>query len=156
MKRFLTLTLAIYGLAGNAKANDDVVTEMFQVMDIEAQLNGGFEAMLPMIDQMAVRFNLDQKSKAELLTIYRTWFDEDIDRAKMLNEIKVLYGRTFTQNEIKQVTEFYRTPVGQKFLKKSPELMKLGAQIGMLEAQAKQALLQARLMPFFEKHGIGK
>jgi hypothetical protein len=32
--------------------------------------------------------------------------------------------------------------------------MKLGAQIGMTEAQSKQAQLLSRLKPFFEKHNI--
>ena len=56
--------------------------------------------------------------------------------------------------EIEEVTNFYQTETGQKFLQKSPELMKLGAQIGMIEAQSKQTELLNRLKPFFEKHNI--
>ena len=154
MKRFLILPLAFLYLAGNCYANDEPVEKMFKVMAMDEQLNGGFEAMLPMIDQMAAKFKLDESAKEELLTIYRTWFYDDIDRTQMINKIKILYVNAFTKKEIEEITAFYQTPLGQKFLKQSPELMKQGVQIGMAEAQSKQAKLLARLKPFLEKHNI--
>jgi hypothetical protein len=110
--------------------------------------------MLPVVEQMAAKFKLDSQGKEELKDIFRTWFNEDIDRLKVMNEIKKQYSKVFTDEEINKITKFYQTPVGKKFLEKSPELMQLGAQAGMQEAQIKQAKLMERVKPFLEKHGI--
>jgi hypothetical protein len=154
MKRFLILPLIFLSFGNNCYADNTPVEKMFKVMKIDEQLNGGFEAMLPVIDQMAAKFKLDSTGKEELLNIYRVWFNEDIDRTNIVNQMKELYTDSFTKEEIIEVTKFYQTEIGQKFLNKSPELMKLGAQIGMTEAQSKQAQLLSRLKPFFEKHNI--
>jgi len=135
-------------------AQEAPVDEMFRVMSMEKQISGGFEAMMPMIDQMAVKFKLNNEGKEELKDIFRSWFNEDIDRSKMMSEMKRLYSQTFTDDEIRKITEFYQTPVGARFLEKSPQLMQLGAQIGMKEAQSKQVKLMERVKPFIEKHGI--
>ena len=141
-------------LSGNCYSGNDSVDKMFRVMEMDKQLTGGFEAMLPVVDQMAAKFKLDAAAKGELTDIYRTWFNDDIDRAAVMRKIKDIYATSFTEKELQEVTQFYQTPVGKKFLKKSPELMRLGAQIGMQEAQSKQAQLIKRLKPFFEKHNI--
>ena len=154
MKKLLLLPLLLMGLAGQAYSSNDSVDKMFDVMDMERQMTGGFEAMLPLIDQMSAQFGLDATGKEELTTIYRTWFNDDIDRVKMLNTIKDLYADTFTEKEIEEITKFYQTDVGQKLLVKSPELMQIGAQLGMTEAQSKQELLLQRLEPFFKKYNI--
>ncbi|WP_143873923.1 DUF2059 domain-containing protein [Catenovulum sediminis] len=154
MKKILCSALLCLFSIGNGYASNSSVDKMFETMQMDSQLNGGFEAMLPVIDQMSGQLKLDAAAKEELTNIYRTWFNEDIDRTAVIDKIKQLYAQSFTEKEIQQVTKFYQTPVGQKFLQKSPELMKLGAQIGMAEAQSKQAQLLSRLKPFFKKHNI--
>jgi hypothetical protein len=141
-------------LSAPIMAQETPVDQMFRVMSMEKQMSGGFEAMMPVIDQMAVKFKLNNEGKEELKDIFRSWFNEDIDRSKMMNEMKKLYSQTFTDDEISTITKFYQTPVGARFLEKSPQLMQLGAQIGMKEAQSKQIKLMERVKPFMEKHGI--
>ena len=63
-----------------------------------------------------------------------------------------LYAENFSVEEIEGIVEFYRTPMGKKFLEITPALTKSAAQIGMVEAQDKQQALLDRLGPFMEKH----
>ncbi|MCP4323327.1 MAG: DUF2059 domain-containing protein [Alteromonadales bacterium] len=135
-------------------AQETPVDKMFKVMSMDKQFSGGFESMLPMIDQMSVQFKLNNEDKKELKDIFRAWFDEDIDHSKIMQEMKKLYSQSFTDKEIIQITTFYQTPIGKKFLEKTPLLMKVGMQIGMKEGQSKQAQLMARIKPFLEKHSI--
>lgn len=144
----------VFTLAAPIMAQETPIDVMFRAMSMDKQFAGGFEAMMPMIDQMAVRFKLDNDGKKELKMIFRAWFNEDIEHSKVMNEMKKLYSQSFTDEEISQVTTFYQTSVGKKFLEKSIQLMKVGAQIGMQEAQSKQAKLVERVKPFLEKHGI--
>jgi len=154
MQKILILPLLLLTLSSSTLAQEKPIDEMFRVMSMDKQMEGGFEAMLPMIDQMTSQFKLDNEGKEELRGIFRVWFNEDIDRSKITSEIKKQYSQTFTDVEIKEIIKFYETPTGKKFIAKSPELMKLGAQIGMQEAQLKQVKLIERFKPFFEKHGI--
>jgi hypothetical protein len=84
-------------------AQEKPIDEMFRVMCMDKQMEGGFEAMLPMIEQMTVQFKLDNEGKEELKGIFRVWFNEDIDRSKITSEIKKQYSQTFTDTEIKEI-----------------------------------------------------
>ncbi len=154
MKKVLVLPLMLLTLSTSTIAQETAVDEMFRVMSMDKQMTGGFEAMLPVVDQMASNYKLDSKGKEELKGIFRAWYNEDIDRLKVISAIKKQYSQAFSDEEIKEITKFYKTPVGKKFLEKSPQLMQLGAQAGMQEAQIKQVKLMERVKPFMEKYGI--
>ena len=113
---------------------------------------GGFEAMLPIVNQLSAKLQLDRAETEELKNIYRDWFDNDFDKFYISTQIADVYADTFTHDEIKSMVEFYQTPVGQKLVEKSPELAKISARFGMEEAQRKQKELLERLGPFIEKH----
>lgn len=153
-----TITTILIGIISTVSYADDLgpktsaVKEMFNVMGIDKQMKGGFEAMLPMIDQMSQQMHLNDEEKEELKNIYRDWFDNDIDRDSMVEKLVMVYSEAFTLDEISEVTAFYQTLTGLKFLKKSPELMQIGVRLGMQEAQSKQSELMAKLQPFMEKH----
>ena len=40
-----------------------------------------------------------------------------------------IYAETFTEEELKGIIKFYKTPIGQKFVKETPELMKRSMEI---------------------------
>jgi hypothetical protein len=148
----IVLTLFAHSYAETTPDKTSAIQETFSLMGIDKQMTGGFDAMLPIVDQLASQLQLDAKGKEELKTIYRDWWENDIDRKAMKEMMVELYAKTFTTAEINELNEFYRSPVGQKFLEKAPELMKLGAEIGMKEAQTKQTKLMERLQPFLDKH----
>jgi len=157
MNKLLSLSvflLAFFTFSVQAEVDSKAasIEKMFAIIGIDRQLTGGFEAILSVVDQQASKLNLDAKEKDELKNIYRAWFDQDIDRASVKKQMIDLYADHFTQQEIEEIIKFYQTPIGQKFLEKSPVLMQLGAQIGMKEGQAKQQFLLNRLTPFLEKH----
>ncbi|WP_432382592.1 DUF2059 domain-containing protein [Duganella sp. P38] len=62
----------------------------------------------------------------------------------ILNETVPVYARNFSADELKQITAFYRTPVGAKMLAKMPQLTGEGMQIG-------QQIVQRRIGPMLQK-----
>ncbi len=148
----LVLSFIAYPSYADSSKKNTSIEKMFTIMGIDQQLNGGFEAMLPAVDQLASQLQLDVNANEELKNIYRSWFDNDIDRVAIKSKFVEIYAEVFNEKEINELIVFYQSPIGKKFLKKSPELMKLGAQIGMQEAQSKQHLLIERLQPFLDKH----
>jgi hypothetical protein len=63
---------------------------------------------------------------------------------EILAETVPLYARTYTADELKQITAFYRTPVGAKMLATTPKLMGEGMQIG-------QQVFVRRVGPLMQK-----
>ena len=51
-------------------------------------------------------------------------------RDQMVEEFASLYAERFTAQELRDITAFYRTGAGAKFISAMPELMQEGAQIG--------------------------
>ena len=49
------------------------------------------------------------------------------------------YTQEFTEPELKQLTAFYKTLLGQKAVEKMPKLLFIGGQIGMRRVQANEA-----------------
>ncbi|EHY9861302.1 DUF2059 domain-containing protein [Vibrio parahaemolyticus] len=154
--KFLWKFIVIVLLAANpisAIATDqDAAERLLKVMKVEKQLSGGFEAMTPMIDQLANSLQLNKSETEELVNIYRDWFLNDIDRQRIIDELAILYSQTFSQQEVESMIVFYSTPEGQKFIEKAPALMQVGAQLGMQEAELAQPQLIEKLTPFLEKH----
>jgi hypothetical protein len=72
---------------------------------------------------------------------YMTW---DAMRPEMIR----LYTDTYTEAELKQLAAFYKTPLGQKTLAKTPELMQrtamIGAKLGQEHSEELKTAMNAR------------
>lgn len=49
---------------------------------------------------------------------------------KIKDEHITLYANTFTEAQLKDIIAFHKTPTGQLFIKKQPELMKRSMELG--------------------------
>lgn len=56
-------------------------------------------------------------------------------KEEMLTDFAALYADTFTAAEMKEVSAFYRSGTGAKFIATMPELMQKGSAIGMKYSQ---------------------
>lgn len=77
-----------------------------------------------------------------------TWLKKYMTWDALLPELTALYTDTYTEAELKALAAFYRSPVGQKSLTKSPELLQrtaaLGAKISQPHSAELNGLLTAR------------
>jgi uncharacterized protein len=53
----------------------------------------------------------------------------------ILDDLVDIYREAFTEEELKQLTAFYSTPVGKKSIEKTPELFQKGGMIGSSRVQ---------------------
>jgi hypothetical protein len=67
--------------------------------------------------------------------------------------VAVIYARTFTADELRQVTAFYRGPVGQKFLEKMPVIVQESMAMGQKLGQEIAAELRSRMIEELRKRG---
>ena len=104
-------------------SHEAAVQEMFKVTHMD-------ELMTKTIDAI-----LDQQVKQNpALSRYRhvmsQFFQKYMSWQSLEKEMTEIYVKEFSEEEIKALTAFYRTPLGQKMLTRAPTLMAKGAAIG--------------------------
>lgn len=62
--------------------------------------------------------------------VLRDFFARYVSWDRLKDQYADLYASTFTEEELQQMTQFYRTPVGQKLARSSPLLLRQGAELG--------------------------
>jgi len=69
------------------------------------------------------------------------------------DEIVLIYARNFTPGEMREMTTFYRTPVGQKLLEKLPTVTQESMRAGQAWGQRIGAEVQNRMIEELRKRG---
>lgn len=68
------------------------------------------------------------------------------------HDLVQIYVEEFTESELKQITAFYRTPVGQKSVRKLPALMQKASAMNMAKVRQHMPELQAMIKQEMEKN----
>ncbi|OAN13030.1 hypothetical protein A3K86_15295 [Photobacterium jeanii] len=130
MKKSLAVILfMLFSAVANADVDQDVewvVRAIYNEQTIAA-LNEqatvqSVHSMIPIIEN-----NLDRKlSQAEQIRLYTFWFEriEKIVTADaMVSVVAPVLKQQFSESEIKQLKEFYTSPIGSKWVAATPEIM---------------------------------
>jgi hypothetical protein len=72
---------------------------------------------------------------------------------ELLDQIAITYGKNFSASELREITAFYRTPLGQKFLDKQPAMTEETMTIGQNFGRGVAADLQGRMIEELRKRG---
>lgn len=126
--------------------------ELLNTMNLAEQ----FKALMPMI----------MKNMKPALVQGRTDLDRDYDVivpillegfqariGELIDAVAVIYAGNFSAEELRAVAGFYKTPVGQKFLQKTPALMQQTMAAGQQFGQSVAADMQKRMIEELRKKG---
>jgi hypothetical protein len=133
---------------GDAQSHRRAAENLLIVMEVDKSLptiaDQVVENQLQQNPQLAPQREVLQK----FLTKYLSW-------ASVREDTITAYAQEFTEPELKQLTEFYTTPVGKKASEKMPQLAFIAGQIGLQKAKANQAELQQMIEGQKGKQGGG-
>ena len=90
------------------------IKELFQVMDIQAATNEISQMMLNDTGNM----KLSKNQKAAMQKEMQSMMDY------VLNKQAELYDKHFTEQEIDDILNFYKTPAGKKIIEETPKITK--------------------------------
>lgn len=130
----LAAPLAAEQAAAPDPARIEAAKQLMDVVGVARQLDGMIDAMT---SGFAKGANADSSAAgkqasdgfAEAMKKFASY------KADMLNDFAGLYAEAFTAEEMKAVTDFYRSGPGAKFVAMTPELMKKGQTIGLKYSQ---------------------
>ena len=129
----------------------DAANELADLLGLTNQMEANFDAMTPIVMEQVKQMNLNDDQTVRLMGIYKSWYTEDLDLDFLAKKIVELYAQTFSVKELKELTAFYKTPLGKKAYAVFPELMAKGAKLGAIECQKRMPELSERLKPLMEE-----
>ena len=138
-----------------AQPTPDAVTasrELVTVMRAADQL----KALLPIIMQQLKPAIVQGRTEVErdydvIVPIMLEMADRHT--TAMIEEVAAIYARNFTAAELREVTAFYRTPVGQKMLQKLPAITQESMVVGQRFGQSVAGELRTRMIEELRKRG---
>lgn len=143
LMKTILLSLALLSSAVFAEDNSsEKAKELMSVMKVRENVEKAFAQIPQFSDRIIDSQNLsdEEKKKAKELAASSTkaTFKEmlQMDWEGMLSEI---YAEVFTEEELQGLIDFYKTPVGQKFIEKQLALQK--ATMGRMQIE------MAKMMP---------
>ncbi|MFT5367755.1 MAG: hypothetical protein ACI8V2_002716 [Candidatus Latescibacterota bacterium] len=117
-KAILTLAIGLSFIIGSAQAQEDtqlkLAEKLLTVMELQKTIEQSFAAVTKMIPGQ------DNPSATDKRVLDMIMQELSWDTIK--HGYITLYADLFTEKELKDLTAFYESPVGQAFVKKQPEL----------------------------------
>ncbi|MGA3026293.1 MAG: DUF2059 domain-containing protein [Bryobacteraceae bacterium] len=124
--------------------------ELMTVMHPEKLVDQAIQQVSSMMQQQirSMKVPADAQASADQMSQeMMSYVREKLDWAKLRPQFVDMYADVFTEDELRQVVAFYKSPGGQAFLSKSPQLM----QRSMVMMQGQMADLPARMQEMTAK-----
>jgi hypothetical protein len=120
------------------------------------KLSDQYKALLPVI-LLGLKPTLTQ-DRPEIERDYDAMMSTIVDAYTpyynaMVDGIATVYANSFSVDELRQIEAFYRQPVGQKYLEKSPSILQQSVQIGQDTGRRATEALRARLTELLRQKG---
>jgi hypothetical protein len=109
--------------------------ELVDVMNLEPQLMSGATAMMNAMVAQTPQLE-------DYRDVILGWAESVLTWEVFGPKLTAMYAEAFTENELRDLAAFYRTPTGQKALTLVPELINQAAQMGVIEAQSRRSELE--------------
>jgi hypothetical protein len=154
----LAVTLLGAGPAAAQTASPEAVTaarELVVVMRAAEQ----FKAVLPIIMQQLKpaivqgRPEVERDFDAMLPMLQGIMSAQSEPMTKLLDDIAMVYANNFTADEMRRLIAFYREPIGQKFLDKTPVITQQSMAAGQQFGRTIAIELQRRMVEELRKRG---
>ena len=138
-------------------AVDPARVESAKAMMAAAGVSKQFDTIMPLIFKQIQGLFLQQhpKQQAELQTIFEAVLARmSARKQELIDQIAVLYAEKLTEGELKEITRFYSTGVGAKFIQLQPELAGQSAIIGQRWGQKLGAEVEQEVRREAKKRGM--
>ena len=118
----------------NKERSNDIILELFDVMEMKKLYEDTVDEALKA--QLAANPSLAEKEKQ-----MRKFFEKYISFEALKDDLIKIYCKYYTDEDIKGLIAFYKTPLGKKVLKQTPQIASESMLIGQKAVQDNMAEL---------------
>jgi hypothetical protein len=160
MKAFYIAVTLVLSVATLARADDPKEADIRQLIAFTGGANLGVQMAAGMSNAF---FTAIKKANpqfpdraAEVITAELTGFMREKMEGPdgLIAQIIPIYAQTYTQDEIRQLLAFYRTPLGIKMIQTAPQLAQESMKVGQAWGQAQLPQMQARIQAALVREGL--
>ena len=134
--RKILLTIVAMVAGGSAIAQEqshvDAAKGLLELMDADQSIEQAYAQISTHLDTMARQMGIteEQRPRFERYTERMiVAMKEEMSWEKMEPHIVDVYVKVYTEEELRELSAFYASPIGQKFVAKMPELMEASLQM---------------------------
>ncbi|WP_138429143.1 DUF2059 domain-containing protein [Fodinibius saliphilus] len=140
-KILLTVFLFIFSATAFAQIDSHMqaVNELMEVMHMKEQITESADRMLKLQVQASPQMAQHQDIMSDFFHKYINW-------KNIGDDIKKVYKETFTEDEIRELTAFYNSDIGQKYARLTPTITEETAKITQGVIKDHQMELQQKIM----------
>ena len=126
-KTLLAILVLIFCSVAQASetSHREAVEKMLEATKVEKNLTNIYAQMGAMVEQQFKEMDVPEDA-APLLVKYQNKhinvMKEELSWQKLKDVIASAYMKVYSEDEVKEITKFYTSPVGAKFIDKLPEL----------------------------------
>ncbi len=135
---FFSISQSVY--AADNSSHVQQVETLFKLTQMEKKVDQSIDSILEL-----------QMSQNPALSVHqaemRAFFEKYIGWAALKNDITTMYLKTFSEDELKAINDFYITPTGQKVITSLPGLVQQRNQLAMMRLQQNIGELQQIIAP---------
>ena len=125
MKKLITITFALFilPLAAQDEKKESAAERLLKVTEFQKTIVEGGEAGFGMVEQSLEGQNLNKAEMAEVKDAFMDYMGKLANDPELLTKTIELYNTNFTEEELNELIEFYKTPLGKKTLTSLPIIM---------------------------------
>lgn len=151
----LIVTLMCGGPAASQSSSPEAMAaarELLTTMRIADQFKAIFPLMMKQLKPVIAQGRPEvERDLDAVIPIMQALVDKR--SAELLDATAAVYARNFTADEMRQLTAFYREPLGQKLLERLPAITQEALVVGQKFGQSVAGELQARIVEELRKRG---
>ncbi len=122
---FIVLFLASTSSVAQQQSHVDAATELFEAMNKEELIEQTYERVLSQMPEMIEQMGVPKERQSK----YDRYMEEALVVLKEVASLKKMkplfvttYTEVFTEAELRELTDFYTSPIGRKYIERQPEL----------------------------------
>ena len=139
-KMCILIVVGVFALLSLSYAQEDVrkqlAEELLLLMEVDKNIERTFEMVKQMqmdqVKNIGLPKELSKEDSEKIASMQGKIMDimvKEMGWDNLKEDFIDIYVDVFTKEELEGIIAFYKTPVGQKFIKKQPELMQKSMQI---------------------------
>lgn len=126
MKKTILFSIffSVITFAAASQTKQESIKTLIHLMHTDSMMEKTFNAIVPTLMAQIPQDSQDSaklEARFQRLNSITTLCKELFDKV-LKEDIVILYDKFYTENEINDLIAFYRTPTGQKVIKKMPEM----------------------------------
>ena len=122
----LTFTLSATVAVAQQQSHTDAAKELLDLMNVDQAIEQAYDQMYAQMSGMAEQLGITEEQRPMFDRYVEKMVEvmkEEMNWEKMEPHILTAYVSVYSEEELRELSEFYSSPLGQKFISKMPELM---------------------------------